>query len=145
MKELVWLHEDALRLTHPVLDGGDGMAVFVWDEDYFLRMGYGFQRLVFIYETLCEMGVQVYRGETVETLVGLLEQYSLESLRVPFSPNPELGEIVVALEKKGVGVEVVPDQPFAHLRKEPDLKRFFRYWNKARKTAMLVDGGVDAS
>ena len=68
MTQLVWLHEDALNAKHPVLHSTSNadLVCFVWDDEYLSAMEYGFQRLVFIYETLCEMGINVIRGDTVE-------------------------------------------------------------------------------
>jgi hypothetical protein len=39
-----------------------------------------------------------------------------------------------------VTVDLVEDTPFVTLDREPDLARFFRYWNKARKSAMRPHG-----
>ena len=35
MADLVWLHEGALRLTHPVFAAGgpDAATIFIWDRD----------------------------------------------------------------------------------------------------------------
>jgi hypothetical protein len=64
-------------------------------------------------------------------------------LYVPDTPNPlirqELSKVTAALA--GIAVELVSDRPFVQLAATPDLGRFFRYWNKARKQA-LRRGGV---
>ena len=51
---LIWIHEDALRITHPVfkLAPNGTEALFVWDNPYFQKLDYSLKRLVFIYESL---------------------------------------------------------------------------------------------
>ena len=36
---------------------------------------------------------------------------------------------------------MIEDTPFVTLANPPDLGRFFRYWNKAKKGAMRPHGG----
>ena len=61
---------------------------------------------------------------------------------VPSSPNPEIIRRVAALRlaMPDVSVETVGDTPFVTPTREPDLGRFFRYWNKVRKSAMRPHG-----
>ena len=140
MTRWAWLHEDALRLTHPACQESDRQA-FVWDDAYLEAQGYSFKRLVFIYETLVEMGVEIYRGDTESVLLELVAEN--DQLAIPDTPNPELKRIVAALSQQRE-VDIVADEPFAIIQKEPEYKRFFRYWNKAKQFAMQIDGGVDA-
>ena len=37
-------------------------------------------------------------------------------------------------------LQQVDDEPFVTLEGPADLKRFFRYWNQARKTAFDING-----
>ena len=137
MTALVWLHEDALRHDHPVYTaaGEDVISCFFWDEDYLQKMDYGFKRLVFIYETLCELPVTIIHDSTVEGLIRLAENQSCETIYIPATPNPLLQEIIVELEHRLL-VVIVEDTPFVSLTKDLDMKRSFRYWNKAKKLAM---------
>ena len=70
-QHLIWLHEDALRASHPVLENfsREADAVYIWDDAYLQKMNYSFQRLVFIYETLTELSIPVYRGKTADVLI----------------------------------------------------------------------------
>ena len=141
MSDLVWLHEDALRPNHPVFDaaGPGSRAVFVWDDAYLQRMDYGFKRLVFIYETLLELPLSIVRGDLVDCLSQMARQHGGRIL-VPATPNPRLQGITERLRGE-FEVEVVADRPFVTLSREPDLRRFFRFWNSARKAAMTAGGG----
>ena len=60
MADLIWLHDEALRASHPVLSPVSSQlpAVFIWDNAYFDAMHTGFKRRVFIYEALAELPVE---------------------------------------------------------------------------------------
>ena len=134
---LFWVHEDALSLRHPVFEGreeGD-IVCFVWDDAHLQAMDYGFQRLLFVYETVCEMGVQVYRGPTVSVLSALAHEHGVSSICVPHSLNPALQAHTESLGH-AFTVEVVRDDPFVQLDRTPKLRRFFAYWKLARPTLM---------
>ena len=136
-KRLFWVHEDALSMDHPMFERfqpGDAVC-FVWDDEHLESMGYGFQRLVFVYETICEMGIQVYRGSTVRTLNDLAHAHEASVLCVPHSLNPALQQQMASLEQE-LTVEVVRSEPFASLDKAPNLRRFFAYWKLARPALM---------
>lgn len=137
MTALVWLHEDALRQNHPIFSeaGKDVISFFFWDDDYLQQMDYGFKRLVFIYETLCELPVTIIHDSTVEGLIRLAENHGCDTIYIPATPNPLLQEITAELKHR-IPVVIVDDTPFVSLTKDLDIKRFFRYWNKAKKLAM---------
>lgn len=143
MSALVWLHEDALRQDHPVYDlaGKDATTCFIWDEGYLQQMDYGFHRCLFIYESLCQLSLTVYRGSLAQTLLALMAEQGADTLFMPETPNPQLQAVARQIEQQHTLV-VVPDVPFVHLKHKPDLKRFFRYWNKAKKQALQPNGGL---
>ena len=64
---IYWMHDDALvgAPAHCV------HACYVFDPAAIRYHGYGMQRLGFIYETLIELPVEIYHGETVTTLLEL--------------------------------------------------------------------------
>ena len=136
---LIWLHDEALRADHPVFASApDARAVFVWDDALFTDMEYGFKKLVFIYEALTELPVDIIKGSTVSVLRDLA---SGEEIHTPTTSNPHLAKIMVDLGRDHT-VTKVADDPFVRLNATPDLKRFFRYWNKAKKSAMQSHGGM---
>jgi hypothetical protein len=141
MSDLVWLHEDALDANHPVFDGaGPGArAVFIWDDAYLQHMDYGFKRLVFIYESLLESNAEIVRGDLVDCLSRLARAHG-GRIHVPETPNPRLRQVLGQLRGE-FEIEIVAARPFVTLPREPDLRRFFRYWNKARGAAMSTGGG----
>ena len=139
MTQLIWLHEDHLSIAENAKN--ETYAFFVWDDLYLKKMNYGFKRLVFIYETLCEMDVDIYRGSTIDVIDQIRKKYSTDTIGVYETPNPDLQRFIVEMKER-CHVEIIKPQAFVKLDEQPDLKRFFRYWNKAKKKAMTHDGGV---
>lgn len=136
MSALIWLHEDALRADHPVFKsaGAGAEAVFIWDDAYFQSEGYSLKRLVFIYELLADLNITCLKGET-ETV---LKDYAQgRKIFVPKTPNPKFKEIIDSLDDAAI----IPDIPLVIVPDDVDLKRFFRFWNKAKKSALSSSVG----
>ena len=148
MADLVWLHEGALRLTHPVFASGgpDAATIFIWDRDRLAASHVGIKRQLFIYETLVEMSescsLDIHEGRAEEVLPRLAAQAGAGRVLVPSSPDPALRAEIGAIRHAAPDLEIVEieETPFVTLAKTPDLGRFFRYWNKARKSALRPQG-----
>jgi hypothetical protein len=138
---LIWLHDEALRITHPVFASApaETKAVFIWDDEYFRTANYSLKRLIFIYETLCELPLEIVRGNVLQAF----SQLNPTELYVPTANQPLLRKYLAVIETKMM-VHQVPDEAFATFKKSSDSKRFFQYWNKAEKTAFLHNGDADA-
>ena len=148
MADLVWLHEGALRLTHPVFaaSGPDAATIFIWDRDRLAASHVGIKRQLFIYETLAEMSesrsLDIHEGRAEEVLPRLAAQAGAGRVLVPSSPDPALRAEIGAIRHAAPDLEIVEieETPFVTLANTPDLGRFFRYWNKARKSALRPQG-----
>ncbi len=136
--DLVWLHEDALRRSHPcVAAAGEGATcVHLWDDAYLHAANYSLKRLVFLYETAIEAGVEMLHGGSYHTLL----QHPAAHVWIPYSPNPFIRAVAEQLQAHKC-VTVVEDDAFVHLRSGAVHTRFFAYWRQAEKTALLRDGG----
>ena len=143
MKQLYWMHEEALRLDHPAAlqAGNDAHMFFIWDDDYLQRMDYGFHRLHFIYEALCALNIPIYKGNIHEVIIELKHMQHSTILWCADTPNPALRGIIDGLQTE-ITLIRTPDTAFVTLSKAPDLHRFFRYWNKAEKLALQHNGGA---
>ncbi len=136
MDKLIWLHEDCLRATHNLFAAApDTPAVFVWDDAYMSAMHFGLKRRVFIYETLCELQVDIYAGDTAR----VLESFGAAEIVTGKTPNPQLKAVMQEL-RGGGKVSAIADDPFVRMDSPPELRRFFKYWNKAKKHAFVYDG-----
>ena len=144
MAGLIWLHEEALRADHPAFAAASGAtAVFCWDVDYMAAADIGLRRQIFIYESLLDLEATIIQGAASQVLPVVARRDQATQLFVPDTPNPlikqELLKVKAALAS--MTVELVPERLFVQLEVQPDLGRFFRYWNKARKQA-LRRGGI---
>ncbi len=136
-KSYIWIHEEALRLSHPVFPAApsDAEAIFIWDDAYLQEARYSLKRLVFIYETVCSLPVKVLRGDTVDTLYHLPSS----ALFVPYSQSALVRSTLSKLSKEKA-IHVVGEESFVSVPPEAEFKRFFRFWSKAEKTALTLDG-----
>ncbi|KTC97465.1 hypothetical protein Lgee_1786 [Legionella geestiana] len=137
---LILLHEESLRMTHPVFQAAPAgtSAVYIWDDEYARRTAYSFKRFVFNYETLCHLNVDILHGDTLK----ILQDINPSIVYIPGTNNPLLIEVIDSI-KAFYTVELVEDEPFVKLNKTMDYRRFFQYWNHAKKTAFLYNGGLD--
>jgi hypothetical protein len=138
---IIWLHEDALRITHPVFKAApaDARVIHIWDDAYLQAAGYSLKRLVFIYETLCALPLDIIRGD----MAAVFSDSNIGDMYVPSSINPTVQKIIAAVspEKK---VTVVTEEAFVTIAKPRDFTRFFQYWGKAEKSAFQHNSGTDA-
>ena len=137
---LIWLHEEALRLSHPVFKAvpNGTKAIYVWDDVYFHESNYSLKRLIFIYETLCELPIDIIRGNTLD----VIRELAPPTLYIPATNNPLIVNIIASLEPT-ISLKIVEDEAFVVIKKPSEFRRFFQYWNKAEKTAFLHNGGVN--
>ncbi|PZP85939.1 MAG: hypothetical protein DI582_04395 [Azospirillum brasilense] len=136
---LILLHDEALRATHPVFAAApEGCrAVFAWDDAYFQKAGYSLKRLVFMYETLCELPVDLLHASAWD----VVQHLAPGRLYIPAASNPLLLGMIDTLRPLAP-VTIVAEEPFVTIRKPIDARRFFQYWKKAEKTAFLSHGGA---
>lgn len=136
MAELIWIHEDALSATHPVFDAApEAPACFIFDPEYLQSEQYSLKRVAFICECLREMPVTPLKGSFEATLREQMEAIGARKLYAPDTPNPRFKKVLNSLARD-YQVEIVPDEPFVIFDAGPDLKRFSRYWRRAKEAAM---------
>jgi hypothetical protein len=138
---LIWLHEDALRASHPIFATAPSHCevAFIWDDAYLRAANYSLKRLVFLYETLCELPIVILRGDALE----ILSNHEAKQLYVPTSPNPWIQSVCERVAENKTVIRVA-DEPFVRLKTNADFRRFFQYWSRAEKSALLRNGLADA-
>ena len=136
-KQLIWLHEKALGHSHPILQNINPKTkiVHVWDEMYYRQRSYSLKRLVFIYENLCELPVEIIMGNTIE----VLRSYEPDNIIVPHTADTVIQGLCDELSGH-VNLEFIEEKKFAPMTKGYKFTRFFKYWKEAKKTAFLVNG-----
>ncbi|MEM7729372.1 MAG: hypothetical protein AAF311_08860 [Pseudomonadota bacterium] len=133
MSAVIWVHWDALSVAHPVFGTApDGARrVHVWDSEEIARRDWSLKRCVFVLECLAEMKVEILEGKPAEVLDGL----GADALYMADTPDPYLRKTVDAMK---TGVTKVSEQTFTTLAEGADMGRFFRYWNKAKRSALRM-------
>ena len=129
--EIICLHERALRSDHPVfsLAPPKTPAFYVWDDQYFRELGYSFKRLVFIYESLLELPVQIIKSETL----AFFRELTPERVYFPAGYSLLFEEKFLPELTQTSKIEIVPEESFVEISQELEFRRFFHYWNKAKK------------
>jgi len=134
---IVLLHEKSLRIPNTIVDRikKDTKVVFVWDDEYYKNRGYSLKRLVFIYETISKLPVQILRGDTLQ----ILTSYNPKKVLIPFTADTGLTRLSQSLSRS-FNVEIIKDDLFCEEDFSFETKRFFKYWKKAEKTVFFKDG-----
>ena len=134
---LILLNEDNLSSNHPVFqiaeEDGYFKTVFIFDEDYLNQTQYSFKRIVFIYECLKQIDCEIYKGATKE----VIDHLAPKKIFIPNTINPFFNKTYSKLSK-AYQIEIINQTKLIELENQPDLKRFFRYWNKAKKQLKKV-------
>ena len=127
---IVLLHEKSLRIPDVVVDRleKDTRVIYVWDDAYYKNSGYSLKRLVFIYETLSKLPVQILRGDTIQ----ILGSFNPKKVLIPFTADIGLTKLSQSLSRS-FNVEIVRDDLFCEEDFSFETKRFFKYWKKAKK------------
>lgn len=138
---IIWLHDEALRSSHPVFSHApsNAKALFIWDDEYFKQLNYSVKRLVFIYETLCALPIDIIYSDTFTGL----QLFNPSLIYIPSSNQPKLRQITEQLASKH-RVCIIEDEVFVDIPLTVDFKRFFPYWKKAVDSASKPNGGSDA-
>ena len=131
---IVWVHEDAITLNHPVFltDGPAVQPIFIWDTEEHDRRAYSLKRRVFIYECAHDLDIPIYAGRPCEILPVLAAG---ETIYTAGTPNLYVLDVVADL-RKSHDVTVVDAPQLAHIPANTDTGRFFRFWNRAKKSAL---------
>ncbi len=133
-KAVIWVHDEMLSLSwlgyvrraaeRTEIVG----AVFVFDDTWVADERLSLKRLVFMAECLEQMpGVEVRRGDVVQEVSAFAEAHGTTRIVSLASTSPRLRR-----QGEQLGVDWVCEPPFVELPARIDLKRFSRYWGKAK-------------
>ena len=143
-RPMVWIHGDALSSAHPVWQARAGVpALFVWDDALLRDWQISLKRVVFIYECLLELPVEIRRGDVAAEVLQFASQLSADGIVTPASPSPRFRQVCAVL-RQSIPVQVVEDVPFLDYDGPLDLQRFSRYWRVASRYAFGRPGRTKA-
>ena len=131
MTDIIWVHIDALSRDHPVFTAAPAHspAVFVWDAADMARRGWTLKRCLFVMECVEDLDVEVIEGEAS----AVLSHLAPARLFMADTPDTALRHVADGLAAEVVRVR---ERPFSSVPPNTDMGRFFRFWNKARKSAL---------
>ncbi|MEM1029110.1 MAG: hypothetical protein AAF928_05875 [Myxococcota bacterium] len=130
MNRILWLHDEALGPDTPALHAfPDAPAVFVFDDAWQRDEQLSLKRIVFMYECLLDLPVEIRRGDVVEEVRAFAQRFGAEEIVAPESPHPRIRR-----QGRDLDVRWHEAPPFVRLDRKPDLKRFSRYWRVAKKS-----------
>jgi hypothetical protein len=93
--------------------------------------------LVFIYESLCQLPIDIILGDTITILMDL----AIKELYIPAGYHPFINKVINKLPKE-IKLYIIPDKDFVIINEKLQFERFFNYWNQAKKSAFMINGGA---
>jgi hypothetical protein len=133
---IIWIHGDCLSPKSPALqEYPDTPAIWVWDEKLLDKWQISLKRIVFIYECLLELPVVIRRGKVSEEVLAFAAEHNADGVLTMDSPSPRFEAICDQIEEK-LPIEIWEGQPLVDYDGYIDLKRFSRYWKKAKPYAL---------
>lgn len=140
METIIWVHGDSLSPHNPaLLAEPNAPAIFVWDEELINQYQLSLKRIIFIYECLLELPVVIRRGDVPREVVQFARENQATRILTTHSPSPRFRQICQAILRNmpsGSQLEVFRERPFIEIEGQIDLKRFSRYWQKAKHYAL---------
>lgn len=131
---LIWVHEDAITLDHPVSQaaGPHAQAIFIWDTEEHDRRNYSAKRRVFIYECAHDLNIPIYVGDPYVVLKRLADAGCIYTTS---TPDPYINAVISDL-RADLEVITIDGPELAKIPANTDTGRFFRFWNRAKKSAL---------
>ena len=134
--KLLLVHDKALRSGLDIYEASESFkAVHIWDDEYYRSQRYSLKRLVFIYETLLDLPLEIIQGNTLD----ILSEENFDHIVIPYSGDQVLKTLFSKIEKIKT-VQYLFETSFVKIDRTVEFKRFFKYWNHAKKTAFLING-----
>lgn len=138
-KALLWLHTDSLNPDSAMVRSSSGKpAVFIWDMEWLTKNRIALKRIVFLAECLQEMPgtVELRSGDLATELLVAAKANGVDYILAQRTPDPRLRAAALKVERSFPVVWYDPP-PFVESKRDFDLKRFSRYWQRAQASAIL--------
>lgn len=132
MSSVVWIHADCLRRDCAAFRAyPTAPALFVWDDVVLRGYGLSLKRMVFLYECLLDLDVEIHRGDVASEVRAFAQTHGATTIITMETPAPRFATIVADLRTTH-RVDVHADEPFAEVSDGVDIKRFSRFWGSIR-------------
>jgi deoxyribodipyrimidine photo-lyase len=137
-KPLLWLHTDSLNPDSAMVrDHAGKPTVFIWDTEWLAKSRISLKRIVFLAECLQDMagGVELRNGDVATELVAAAKANQADYIVAQRTPDSRL-RVAASTVERHLPVVWYDPPPFVEMRRDFDLKRFSRYWQRAQASAM---------
>ena len=133
MNKLIWLHEEMLRIQHPIFDNLDSNShiFYIWDAAHIKSASLNSKRLVFIYETLCELPVTIYKGNTRDVINHLCYKHSKNEIFTPAANSVALKRLFNSL-RYVTQINIIDDMQLFDYEDSLEYTRFFQFWKSIK-------------
>ena len=135
-RPIVWVHTESLSAASAALTAyPDAPALLVWDEASPALHGLGLKRMVFLYESAIETRAHHRSGNTEEALLAFAKEHDADGIVTCESPSPHFARLVRTLSLH-MPVAVLSEARLVDDDGPFDLRRFSRFWERAREKAL---------
>jgi deoxyribodipyrimidine photo-lyase len=137
VRPLLWVHTDALNANAEIFTRWpNARRCFVWDERWLKDEKISAKRVRFVEECLTELaGVNVKSGDVAVELLRAAREEGADCVVAMRTPDTRLLAAAQQIELE-LPVVWISAPPFVDDSRTFDLKRFSRYWQKAKPSAL---------
>ena len=125
---LIYLYDEFMRVSIHV----EGQAVYIIDPE--IQEGYEISEKVHLYRyQLAEQaGAEIYQGKTIDILTEIHQKTPISRIITKSTFRPVYQTLFQEI-KQSHNLELLPDYFLSTNNYLQPAKRFFQYWNKAKK------------
>ena len=137
-RPLLWIHTDSLNPKAEILARyPQAKACFVWDEAWLRDEHISSKRVAFLAECLAEMPSTVAqkKGNVANEILRVASAEGADHILAQRTPDPRL-LAAAAIIQNHIPLVWMDPPPFTDTHRPYDLKRFSRYWQTAKHSAM---------
>ena len=125
---LIYLYDEFMRVSDHV----EGQAVYIIDPE--IQEGYEISEKVHLYRyQLAEQaGAEIYQGKTLDILTEIHQKTPISRIITKSTFRPVYQSLFQEIKQRH-NLELLPDYFLSTDNYLQPAKRFFQYWNKAKK------------
>lgn len=135
-KPIIWVHGDNLNQQARAFTLYPNVpAVFVFDRPTLKLYDLSLKRVMFLYESLIELPVEIHMGQTVEEVLAQAQRHHADGIVTMSSEAVGFRRRVQQL-RAHMTVQVLDERAIVEDDQAYDLRRFMRFWNQVRSQAL---------
>ena len=133
---IIWVHGDNLHQQSSAFRRyPNAPAIFVFDQPTLNLYDLSLKRVMFLYESLLELPVEIRIGRTVADVLTFAREHQADGIITMTSEAVGFRRRVQKL-RAHLPVQVLSDRAIVDDEQAYDLRRFMRFWNQVRGVAL---------